>query len=70
MRLGDIIDRLMPIVEDAHAAELLLGRENTQFSRRAYVRSVFSMIEATLWILKQAVLQAVSESTTLRLRSR
>lgn len=58
VKLGDIKDRLMPMLDDAHWAEQTLDRDDNQFTRRAYIRSVFSMIEGTVWALKQTVLGA------------
>jgi hypothetical protein len=58
MKFGDFTDRLMPLLEDANVAETLLDTDDSQFNRRAYVRSVFAMIEGTVWILKQLVLEA------------
>ncbi|WP_146097998.1 hypothetical protein [Xanthomonas arboricola] len=48
----------MPILDDAHWAEELLDCGDTQFTRRAYVRNVFAMIEGCIWALKETVLLA------------
>ncbi|WP_420628753.1 hypothetical protein [Candidatus Leptofilum sp.] len=48
----------MPMLEDAHWAEEALDKEDSQFTRRAYVRSLFAMIEGSIWVLKQTVLHA------------
>lgn len=58
MKLGEIKDRLMPMIEDAHWAEKALDNEDNQFTRRAYIRSLFAMIEGSIWVLKQVVLHA------------
>ncbi len=58
MKLGDVKDRLMPMIEDAHWAEQALDKEDNQFTRRAYIRSMFAMIEGSIWVLKQTVLNA------------
>lgn len=58
MKLRDIKDRLMPMIEDAHWAEQSLDEEDNQFTRRAYIRSLFAMIEGSIWVLKQTVLHA------------
>lgn len=58
MKLGDIQNRLMPIIEDAHWAEQALDKDDNQFTRRAYIRNLFAMIEGAIWILKQTVLHA------------
>lgn len=46
------------MLEDAGWAERLLDGDNTQFTRRAYVRNVFAMMEGCIWALKEAVLRA------------
>lgn len=58
MKLKDIINPLYILLEDAHCAEQLLDDNDTQFARRAYIRSVFAYIEGTVWILKQVCLKA------------
>jgi hypothetical protein len=61
MKLGSIINRLMPMLEDARWAEEALNKDDNQFTRRAYIRNVFSMIEGSIWVLKQIVLHAPVE---------
>ena len=46
------------MLEDAGWAERLLDGDNTQFTRRAYVRNVFAMMEGCIWALKETVLRA------------
>jgi hypothetical protein len=58
MKIIDIKDRLMPMIDDAHWAEQALDKEDNQFTRRAYIRSMFAMIEGSIWVLKQTVLHA------------
>jgi len=58
MKLKDIMNPLIVLLEDAHSAEQLLDENDTQFARRAYIRSVFAYIEGTVWILKQTCLKA------------
>lgn len=58
MQIGDIKNLLMPMLDDAHWAEQALDKDDNQFTRRAYIRSVFAMIEGIVWSLKQTVLQA------------
>lgn len=68
MKIGDIKDRLMPMIEDAHWTEEALDKEDNQFTRRAYIRSIFAMIEGSVWVLKQIVLHApVQEGHVKRL---
>jgi hypothetical protein len=58
MKVRDVIDRLMPMLEDAHWAEKALDDDDNQFTRRAYIRNIFSLIEGSIWVLKQTVLFA------------
>ena len=67
MRLREIKAPLMILLEDAHAAEMLLERDDSQFSRRAYIRSIFAYIEGAIWILKQFCLKARATSGIRRI---
>ncbi|PSB18168.1 hypothetical protein C7B61_12710 [filamentous cyanobacterium CCP1] len=67
MKLRDIIDPLMVLLDDANAAETLLDATDGQFERRAYVRSTMVMIEGTIWILKQTCLKASNPNRTRHL---
>jgi len=58
MKLKDIMNPLFVLLEDAHSAEQFLDENDTQFTRRAYIRSIFAYIEGTVWILKQTCLKA------------
>jgi hypothetical protein len=62
MKLRDVIDRIMPMLEDARWAENALDCEDNQFTRRAYIRNVFAMIEGCVWALKQLVLDAPTKT--------
>ena len=62
MKLGEIIDRLMPMLEDARWAEELLEKDDSQYSRRAYIRSYFALLEGSIWIFKQAILHAPTKN--------
>lgn len=57
MKLKDIMNPLFVLLEDAHSAEQFLDENDTQFTRRAYIRSVFAYIEGTVWIFKQTCLK-------------
>ena len=46
------------MLEDAEWAEQVLDSNNTQFTRRAYVRNLFAMMEGCIWALKEIVLLA------------
>ncbi|MGM7284521.1 hypothetical protein ABRY74_22000 [Pseudomonas guariconensis] len=59
MKLKDLTDTLMPMLDDAHWAEEAMARDDNQFTRRAYIRSIFAMIEGTTWVLKQTLLKAI-----------
>lgn len=61
MTIGDVRKQIVPMLEDANWAEKQLEGRDSQHTRRAYVRSVFAMIEGTLWVLKQTVLAARAE---------
>ncbi|QDV11238.1 hypothetical protein CA51_10990 [Rosistilla oblonga] len=58
MKLSDLIDPLMVLLSDAHAAEQLLDAADGQFERRAYIRSTMATIEGAIWLLKQTCLKA------------
>ena len=57
MTIGQIKNSLLSILEDASEAELFLeANPESQFARRTYIRSIFSSIEGTIWILKDVCL--------------
>lgn len=58
MKLRDVIDPLLELLQDTKTAEELLNETPTQFAKRAYIRSSFAYIEGTVWLLKQACLGA------------
>lgn len=62
MTIGEVRQQIVPMLEDTNWAERQMEREDCQYTRRAYVRSVFAMIEGTLWVLKQTVLNAPAAS--------
>lgn len=62
MTLRDLAVPLKKLLEDATAAEAYLGQQDSQFARRAYIRSVFAYVEGTVWLIKQTCLRAVRES--------
>ncbi len=66
MKLGDRRERLMSMIEDALWAENILEKEDNQFTRRAYIRSLFSMIEGAVWVLKQTVLLAPTSNGNIK----
>ena len=66
MTIGDIKDRLMPILEDGYWVEQALDKENNQFTRRAYIRSIFAIIEGCVWILKQTILHAPAQKGRIK----
>lgn len=59
MTIGQIKDSLMPMLEDAAEAESNLDKNpKSQFARRTYIRSIFSCLEGTVWILKDVCFKA------------
>ena len=60
--LGDVARRIRKLLEDACAVEHYLNDNNSQFARRTYIRSTFAYMEGTIWILKQLIIQVVSQS--------
>jgi hypothetical protein len=61
MKLGEITQPLLKLLEDTGEAEAFLDKHNTQFARRAYIRSIFAYIEGAIWLLKQSCLRVVLE---------
>ncbi len=62
MKIGDITKPIIALLDDVRSAEEYLDANDSQFARRAYVRSLFAFFEGSVWILKQVVLQAAKES--------
>lgn len=62
MKLRDIIDPLLELLQDTKTAEELLDEKPTQFAKRAYIRSSFAYIEGTVWLLKQACIGAADNT--------
>ena len=59
MTIGQIKDSLMALLEDAGEAEAYLDTNpKSQFAKRTYIRSIFSCIEGTIWILKDVCFNA------------
>ena len=49
----------MPLLEDAAEAESNLDKNPTsQFARRTYIRTIFSCVEGTVWVLKDVCFKA------------
>lgn len=67
MKLRDIQEPMLKLLEDAGEAEVLLEKEDTQFFRRAYIRSIFASIEGTIWLIKQTCLKAKSSNGIRRM---
>jgi hypothetical protein len=61
MTQGDFAIPVRKLLEDATAAEDYLEQKDSQFARRAYVRSVFAYIEGTVWLIKQVCLRVAIE---------
>lgn len=60
MKMRDIQQPMLKLIEDAAEAEALLAEKDSQFFRRAYIRSVFASIEGITWLIKQVCLKAQS----------
>jgi hypothetical protein len=60
--LGDVSQRIRKLLEDACEAENFLKNNNSQFEKRAYIRSTFAYMEGTIWLFKQLILQTVFQS--------
>ncbi len=58
MKMRDIKEPMIKLLEDAAEAERLLEEQDTQFFRRAYIRSLFSSTEGIIWLMKQTCLKA------------
>ena len=56
-KVDDIQMLLTQLLEDSAEAHGLVNEKDTQFRRRAYVRSVFSTLESMVWLLKQLCLE-------------
>lgn len=56
MTIDDLDNTLDPLIQDIHWAEKVLDKEDNQFTRRAYIRSLFSTIEGSVWVLKKTLL--------------
>lgn len=60
--LGDVTQRIQKLLEDACEAENYLKNNNSQFAKRAYIRSTFAYMEGTIWLFKQLIVQTVFQS--------
>jgi hypothetical protein len=58
MKMRDIQEPMMKLLEDGVEAEGLLDEKDNQFFRRTYIRSIFASIEGTIWLIKQVCLKA------------
>lgn len=61
MKLGDITQPIVQLLDDAHSAEQLLLEHDEPFYRRSYIRSTMAAAEAVVWFLKQVCLRAAKE---------
>src|SRR5688572_30645255 len=67
MKLGDIKAPMIKLLDDAEAAETYLDQADSQFARRAYIRSIFASLEGIVWLLKQVCLKVPNISGPRRL---
>ncbi|MGH1519868.1 hypothetical protein [Chryseobacterium sp. JK1] len=67
MKIGTIKKGLELLLEDGAESEKILSENrDSQFFRRIYIRSVFTTIEGSIWVLKQVCLKAKSIDGTKR----
>lgn len=57
-RLGDITRPILAMADDVLRAEEGMNAASDAYSRRNYIRSLFAMIEGTVYVLKQMALMA------------
>lgn len=62
MKIRDITQPIIMLIDDSHAAETYLEGNDSQFARRAYIRSIFASLEGIVWLLKQACLKVPNVS--------
>ena len=62
MKLGEITKPMIRLLDDSLAAESYLDANDSQFARRAYIRSIFASLEGIVWLLKQVCLKAPNVS--------
>jgi len=60
--LGDVSRRIRKLLEDASEAENFLENNNSQFAKRAHIRSAFAYMEGSVWLFKQLIVQTVFQS--------
>ncbi len=58
MKVKDIKDRLMPMLDDAHWAEEALEKDDNQFTRKSLHSKRLCDDQGTIWALKETVLHA------------
>ena len=63
MKLGDVAIPMIALLEDAMEAQSLAAERKDDFSRRVYIRSMFSYIEGSVWLVKQCLLKATCDAS-------
>jgi hypothetical protein len=53
---ADITGPILAFTEDVHRAEVTMEAARDAYSRRQYVRSLFAMIEGSIYVLKRVLL--------------
>ena len=61
MEFGVFQQPLIALLEDTVEVESLLKDMDSQCARRMYIRSLFSLYEGTIWLIKQTCLNASCE---------
>lgn len=61
-KFGDLTNPIIEFAKDVELAENDLDKFDTPYHRRAFVRALFSMIEGSVYLLKQTTLSATVRS--------
>ncbi|MBK9579435.1 MAG: hypothetical protein IPK50_16555 [Fibrobacterota bacterium] len=56
MKMAAIKEPMLALIEDAHWCDEILRTSDSQSARRAYARSLFALIEGTIWVFKSVLL--------------
>ena len=61
MKMSEITEPLVALIDDTIEAQNLASSRDDGFSRRTYVRCLFTYIEGTVWLTKMACLRATCD---------
>ena len=62
MNLSEVSEPLIALCNDVIQARELNENKDDDFTRRVYIRSLFTLIEGSTWLIKQALLKATCEA--------